>query len=63
MNTLHNNPYRGITPEELHIAIRRAQVERAHVIRTMFASLRAWLRKIGERRNSASADLRAVAGR
>lgn len=62
MSGLDHNPYRNITPEELHIAIRRAHVERAQVIRTMFRAVRAWLGRIGERHHDRT-DLRTVAGR
>jgi hypothetical protein len=63
MSTQDHNPYRGITPEELHIAVRRAHVERAKVIRTMFRDARAWLARIGERGHDARGELRTVARR
>lgn len=40
-----DNPYRGITPEELHIAMRRAHLERAQAVRGLFAAALAWARE------------------
>lgn len=42
MNAHLNNTYRGPTPEELHLAIRRAHLERARAVREMLAA--AWAR-------------------
>ena len=53
MSTQPDNPYRGITPEELHVIIRRAHAERAKAMRQMFAALLAWRRKAAERRRAA----------
>jgi hypothetical protein len=62
MSNLNDNPYRHITPEELHIAMRRAHLERAKVIRSYFRALRAWLSGTN-RRHDADPALRTVAGR
>lgn len=60
MNTLDRNPYRGIAPEELHVAIRRAHVERALVVRRMFQALGTWLGRIIHREHGARPDLRTA---
>ena len=49
MSTRPDNPYRNITPEELHIVIRRAHAERAKALRQIFTNLKAWRRKAAER--------------
>jgi hypothetical protein len=48
MNLLDQNPYRGLTPEELHVVIRRAHAERARALRAFFAGLFAWRKKAAE---------------
>lgn len=63
MKNLDDNPYRNITPEELHIAIRRAHLERAKVIRSFFRAVRAWFAGTAHRRHGADPALRTVAGR
>ena len=63
MSTLHDNPYRGITPEELHVAIRRAHVERALAMREMVSALRAWLGRLGRRLHAAGPALPTATGR
>lgn len=63
MNTLDRNPYRGITPEELHVAIRRAHVERALAVRDMFQALGSWLGRIIHREHGTGPDLRITTGR
>jgi hypothetical protein len=60
MSTLDRNPYRGITPEELHVAIRRAHVERALAVRDMFQALRSWLGRIIHREHGAEPRLRTA---
>lgn len=55
-----NNPYRNITPEELHIAIRRAQLERNKAIREMFGAAWAWLRNAAARRHAGRDHHRAL---
>ena len=62
MSTLPDNPYRNITPEELHVVIRRAHAERAKVLRQMFAALWAWRRKAAERRDAAAPGLKVARG-
>jgi hypothetical protein len=39
MNLLDQNPYRGLTPEELHAVVRRAHAERAQALRAFFSGL------------------------
>jgi hypothetical protein len=63
MRTLDNNPYRGITPEELHVVIRRAHAERAEAMRGMFSALRLWLGRLGRRLHAASPALPTATGR
>ena len=63
MRTLDNNPYRGITPEELHVVIRRAHVERAQAMREMVSALRSWLGRLGRRLHAASPALPTATGR
>jgi hypothetical protein len=63
MSTLHDNPYRGITPEELHVAIRRAHVERAQAMRQLFSALASWLGRLGRRLHPAGPALPTAAGR
>jgi hypothetical protein len=63
MSSLDSNPYRKITPEELHIALQRAHAERAKAMRTMFRAVRAWLGRIGRRQHGLDTKLRTVAGR
>jgi hypothetical protein len=63
MSTFDRNPYQGITPEELHIAVRRAHMERALVLRKMVQALGAWLGRIIQREDVAAPDLRAANGR
>jgi hypothetical protein len=48
MSVLHQNPYRGLTPEELHVVIRRAHAERAQALRAFFAGLFAPRKKAAE---------------
>lgn len=61
MSTQPDNPYRGITPEELHVIIRRAHAERAKAVRRIFAALLAWRRKAAERRHPAGRALEITA--
>ena len=61
MNTRPDNPYRGITPEELHVIIRRAHAERAEAIRQMFAALLTWRRKAAKRPHAADQALEIAA--
>jgi hypothetical protein len=63
MRTLDNDPYRGITPEELHVVIRRAHAERAQAMREMFSALRLWLGRLGRRLHAASPALPTATGR
>lgn len=63
MNTLDNNPYRGITPEELHVVIRRAQAARAQAMREMFLALRSWLARMVRREHDTGPNLRTATGR
>lgn len=63
MRNLDHNPYRNITPEELHIAMRRAHLERAKVIGSYFKAVRAWFVGIPHPRRDHDPALRTVAGR
>ena len=53
MTTLRNHPYWGIPPEELHEARRRANAERAKVVRQIFTALVAWRHRRAERHAAA----------
>lgn len=44
MSTQDHSPYHGLTPEELHVIVRRAHAERAAVMRALFARLLEWRR-------------------
>jgi hypothetical protein len=63
MSKFDSNPYSGITPEELHVAIRRAHVERALVLRQLFQALGAWVGRVIHREQAAAPGLRTAAGR
>ena len=60
MSILDSNPYRDITHVELHEARRRAEAERAAVIRQIFAALLSWRRKAAERRAAAGPTLKTA---
>ena len=60
MSNQTQSPYSGITPEELHIVIRRAHAERAKAMRELFAALFAWRKRAAERRHAADPALRTA---
>ena len=60
MNPLAQSPYRDITPEELHEAMRRAHVERSKAIGELLAGLLAWRRRVADRAQAAT--LKTAAG-
>jgi hypothetical protein len=54
MNTLDNNPYHGIAPEERRLIVLRAHAERAKAIRRAFAGLLWWRRTFAAHRHIAA---------
>jgi hypothetical protein len=60
MTTWPDNPYRNITPEELHLVMRRAHIERAKAVRQFFATLLDWRRKAAERQHATEPALKTV---
>ncbi len=63
MSNQSQNPYSGITPEELHIAVLRAHAERAKVVSSMVAALLAWLGRASAREQQAHSSFKTAAGR
>ena len=58
MTVPRNHPYWGLRPEELHEARRRANAERAKVVRQILAALVSWRRKANDPRTGAEAALK-----